>query len=53
MGLEAVQKQSNAYVFISGLGALGVEIVKNIVLSGVKRLSIHDSKLATLKDLSG
>lgn len=53
MGIEAVQRQANASVFVSGLGALGVEVVKNIVLSGVKSLTIHDSQKATHTDLSG
>ena len=53
MGIEAVEKQSNAQVFISGMGALGVEIAKNIVLSGVKRLTLHDSRLANIRDLNG
>ena len=53
MGLDAVTKQSNASIFLSGLGALGVEITKNIVLSGVKRFTIHDSKKTTNRDLSG
>ena len=53
MGIDAVKKQSNASVFMSGMGALGIEIAKNIVLSGVKRLSIHDTKLTTRRDLSG
>lgn len=35
MGIEAVKKQSKAKVFISGLNAVGIEITKNIVLSGV------------------
>jgi molybdopterin/thiamine biosynthesis adenylyltransferase len=38
---------------LSGIGAFGVEIAKNIVLSGVKRFTIHDSKKTTLADFSG
>ena len=38
---------------MSGLGALGVEIAKNVVLSGVKRFTIHDAKTVTHDDLSG
>lgn len=53
MGLDAVTKQSNATIFLSGLGALGVEITKNIVLSGVKKFTIHDSRKTTFRDLSG
>lgn len=53
MGIDAVAKQSQASVFLSGLGALGVEIAKNIVLSGVKRLTIHDAQPTTSRDLAG
>lgn len=53
MGIDAVAKQSKCSVFLSGLGALGVEIAKNVVLSGVKRFTIHDSKTVTHDDLSG
>jgi molybdopterin/thiamine biosynthesis adenylyltransferase len=35
------------------MGALGVEIAKNIVLSGVKRLTLHDNKMANIRDLNG
>jgi molybdopterin/thiamine biosynthesis adenylyltransferase len=35
------------------MGAFGIEIVKNIVLSGVKRLTLHDNKNTTNLDLSG
>mmetsp|Transcript_28550 Transcript_28550/g.25456 ORF Transcript_28550/g.25456 Transcript_28550/m.25456 type:complete len:247 (+) Transcript_28550:2470-3210(+) len=38
---------------MSGMGALGVEIAKNIVLSGVKRFTLHDSRKTTHRDLSG
>lgn len=36
MGVEAVSKQSKASILLLGLGGLGVEIAKNIVLSGCK-----------------
>jgi len=42
MGIDAVKKQSKATVFISGLDNLGVEIAKNIVLAGVKKITLHD-----------
>jgi len=38
---------------MSGLGPLGVEIAKNIVLSGVKRFTLHDNKKADHFDLAG
>ena len=45
MGMDAVQKQAQASIFVSGIGGLGIEICKNIVLSGVKRLTMHDNEL--------
>ena len=53
MGIEAVAKQANSSVFLSGLGPLGVEIAKNVVLSGVKRFTLHDSIDAGYSDLVG
>ena len=53
MGIEAVAKQANSSVFLSGLGPLGVEIAKNVVLSGVKRFTLHDDKDCSFIDLAG
>jgi len=53
MGIEAVAKQANSSVFLSGMGPLGVEIAKNVVLSGVKRFTIHDDKECSFIDLAG
>ena len=52
MGIESVKKQSNANVFLSGAGGLGIEIAKNIVLSGCKEFVIHDTKKVNSFDLS-
>ena len=53
MGVEAVVKQANASVFLSGLGPLGVEIAKNVIMSGVKRFTIHDDKNCSYRDIGG
>jgi molybdopterin/thiamine biosynthesis adenylyltransferase len=53
MGIEAVSKQSKASIALFGLGATGVEIAKNIILSGCKRISIVDEKNTHITDLSG
>lgn len=53
MGVEAVAKQAAASIFLTGAGALGIEIAKNIVLSGCKKFTLHDPKPVSLKDLSG
>lgn len=44
MGIDSVAKQSQASVFLYGLSPLGVEVAKNLVLSGIKRLTIADLK---------
>ena len=53
MGVEAVAKQAAANIFLSGAGALGIEISKNLVLSGCKSFTLHDDKVTTNHDLSG
>ena len=53
MGIDAVAKQSNAKILIFGIGALGAEISKNLVLAGCKELTLWDTVKASYKDLSG
>lgn len=43
MGVEAVSKQAAATIFLSGAGALGIEVAKNLVLSGCKSFTLHDT----------
>jgi len=43
MGIEAVAKQAEARVLLVNLGALGVEVAKNLVLAGCKELVILDN----------
>jgi len=52
LGHEAMKNMSNASILLSGLGGLGAEIAKNLILSGVKKVVLHDTKLCTWKDLS-
>uniref|UniRef100_A0A8D2KR09 E1 ubiquitin-activating enzyme n=1 Tax=Varanus komodoensis TaxID=61221 RepID=A0A8D2KR09_VARKO len=51
LGDTAMQKMAQSHVFLSGMGGLGVEIAKNIVLAGIKALTIHDTKLCRIWDL--
>lgn len=53
MGIEAVAKQAESTVFVSGLGPLGVEIAKNIILAGCKELILHDKCSPIVQDLDG
>lgn len=52
LGYDAMRRMQNADVLISGLGGLGVEIAKNIILGGIKSLTLHDSNYCTVRDLS-
>jgi len=51
-GGKAMSKLAGANVFLSGLSGLGIEIAKNITLSGVNSITLHDTKAASLLDLS-
>ncbi|XP_072136899.1 ubiquitin-like modifier-activating enzyme 1 [Mobula birostris] len=52
LGHEAMRQMKNANVLISGMRGLGVEIAKNIILGGVKSVTIHDEGTAEWSDLS-
>ena len=39
-------------VLIVGMGGLGVEVAKNVILAGVKSVAIHDLEPTALSDLS-
>lgn len=43
-------RQSN--ILVSGMGSVGVEIAKNLILGGVRHVTIHDTKNTTWRDLS-
>lgn len=42
MGLQAVSKQSKANILMFGLSPLGIQIGKNIVMSGCKKFTVCD-----------
>ena len=52
-GVAGQAKIKKSHVVVSGMGALGVEIAKNVCLAGVKAVTIHDSKHVTLADVNG
>ncbi|XP_056620509.1 ubiquitin-like modifier-activating enzyme 6 isoform X1 [Triplophysa dalaica] len=51
LGDSAMQQMAQSAVFLSGMGAVGVEIAKNIVLAGVKAVTLHDCKRCEVSDL--
>ncbi|XP_059608519.1 ubiquitin-like modifier-activating enzyme 1 [Phlebotomus argentipes] len=52
LGHDAMRRMAKSDVLISGLGGLGVEIAKNVILGGVKSVTLHDDQPCTLQDLS-
>lgn len=52
LGHDAMRRMANSDVLISGLGGLGVEVAKNVILSGVKSVTLHDERNCTIADLS-
>lgn len=52
LGHDAMRRMQTADILISGLGGLGVEIAKNIILGGTKSVTLHDTKNCSVKDLS-
>lgn len=52
LGHEAMHRMSTASVLIAGMRGLGVEIAKNVILSGVKAVTIQDEGQTQWTDLS-
>jgi ubiquitin-activating enzyme E1 len=51
LGHDAMRRMASSDVLISGLGGLGVEIAKNVILGGVKSVTLHDHATCKLTDL--
>ncbi|MED6111244.1 E1 ubiquitin-activating protein [Stylosanthes scabra] len=51
-GRETMRKLVGSSVLVSGLQGLGVEIAKNLILAGVKSVTLHDEGNVELWDLS-
>lgn len=52
LGHDAMRRMANSDILVSGVGGLGVEIAKNIILGGVKSVTLHDNKQCIIGDLS-
>lgn len=52
IGKEAMNRLARAHVLISGMRGLGVEIAKNIILSGARTVIIHDCDNVQYEDLT-
>ncbi len=53
MGIDAVKFQAKADILVFGLNPFALETVKNLVLSGCRKLTICDRKAVNIHDLSG
>ena len=42
LGKEAMEKMQKSHILISGMNGLGMEVAKNVILGGVKSVTIHD-----------
>ncbi|KAM9409596.1 ubiquitin-like modifier-activating enzyme 1 [Pholidichthys leucotaenia] len=52
LGHDAMHRMGSANVLIAGMGGLGVEIAKNVILSGVKSVTVQDEGRTAWTDLS-
>lgn len=52
LGKEAMERMAKASVLITGMNGVGVETAKNVILAGVRRVTVHDDTPATLADMS-
>lgn len=52
LGHEAMKRMGVSNVLISGLKGLGVEVAKNVILAGVKSVTIHDPEQCSIEDIS-
>ncbi|THH10090.1 hypothetical protein EW145_g1564 [Phellinidium pouzarii] len=52
LGHEAMKKMASSNVLIVGVQGLGAEIAKDVVLAGVKSVTIYDPEPVVIQDLS-
>ncbi|ARF11555.1 ubiquitin-activating enzyme E1 [Klosneuvirus KNV1] len=52
VGFDAMKRMANSSILICGMNGLGVEIAKNVILQGFKKVSLYDSEKVTNLDLS-
>jgi len=51
-GFDAMKRMLSSDVLIVGLKGVGVEIAKNVILSGVRSVTLHDNSPVAFEDLS-
>ncbi len=53
MGIDAVGRQAKADILVLGLAPFALEVVKNLVLSGCRKMTIVEEGEVEWLDLSG
>ena len=51
-GMDTMSKIKNIKLIVIGLRGLGIEVCKNIILTGVNKVSIFDDNICKISDLS-
>jgi ubiquitin-activating enzyme E1 len=51
LGHETMRKMQTTHILLAGLGGLGVEVAKNIILMGVKAVTLYDPRPVSWDDL--
>lgn len=52
LGHDAMRRMGEANVLIAGMRGLGVEIAKNVILAGVRSVTVQDERVVEWYDLS-
>lgn len=52
LGHDAMRRMAASNILISGMRGLGVEIAKNVILGGVRSVTLHDTEGLLMSDLS-
>ena len=52
LGHDAMRRMGSSNVLVCGVSGLGIEIAKNVVLGGVKSVTLHDNSTVSMEDLS-
>ena len=51
-GLETMRKLKKLNIFIYGMRGIGIEVAKNLILSGPKSVTIFDFNICKINDLT-
>lgn len=48
LGADAMRRMASSDILLSGLNGIGVEIAKNVILGGVKSITLHDKAVCSV-----